>query len=111
MLTLHSRRALDGVLGLVVAFSGATSGSRAVAQQMPSDAEIRSILKTRVDSGLALGIVVGVLQDVEQQTGGIHHERLSYRFAGRRFPFGCGVSTASPFSRLISSRRAMRLVS
>ena len=63
MLTIHSRRALDGVLGLAVAFSGATSGSRAVAQQMPSDAEIRSILKTRVDSGLALGIVVGVLQD------------------------------------------------
>ncbi|MBW8769600.1 MAG: serine hydrolase [Gemmatimonadetes bacterium] len=30
---------------------------------MPSDAEIRAILKTRVDSGLTGGIVVGVLQD------------------------------------------------
>jgi len=63
MRTAHPRRALGGVLSLVIAFSGATMGSRAVAQQLPNDSEIRAILKTRVDSGLARGIVVGVVQD------------------------------------------------
>jgi D-alanyl-D-alanine-carboxypeptidase/D-alanyl-D-alanine-endopeptidase len=63
MRTTHPRRALDGVLSLVLALTGATMGSRAHAQQMPGDAEIRGILRTRVDSGLARGIVVGVLQD------------------------------------------------
>ena len=63
MRTFHSRRALDVVLGLAVALAGATLGSRAVAQPMPNDAEIRAILATRVDSGLTGGIVVGVLQD------------------------------------------------
>jgi CubicO group peptidase (beta-lactamase class C family) len=51
------------VLRLVIAFSGVTASSRARAQQLPSDAEIRAILKARVDSGVARGIVVGVLQD------------------------------------------------
>ncbi|HEX7980291.1 MAG TPA: serine hydrolase [Gemmatimonadaceae bacterium] len=51
------------MLSLVIAFSGATMGSRALAQQVPNDSEIRAILKTRVDSGLARGIVVGVLQN------------------------------------------------
>src|SRR6476660_686925 len=67
MRTTHPRRALDWVLSLVIAFSGATMGSRALAQQVPTDAEIRSIIKTRVDSGLARGIVVGVLQDGQRR--------------------------------------------
>jgi len=67
MRTTHPRRALDGVLSLVIALLGATMGSRALAQQVPTDAEIRSIIKTRVDSGLARGIVVGVLQDGQRR--------------------------------------------
>ena len=63
MRTNHLPRALDGVLGVAVAFSTAALGSRAAAQPLPSDAEIRAILRTRVDSGVARGIVVGVLQD------------------------------------------------
>jgi serine-type D-Ala-D-Ala carboxypeptidase/endopeptidase len=63
MRTIRWRGALDGVLGLAVAFTSATLGSRAAAQPLPSDAEIRAILRARVDSGVARGIVVGVLQD------------------------------------------------
>jgi D-alanyl-D-alanine-carboxypeptidase/D-alanyl-D-alanine-endopeptidase len=63
MRTFHSRRAFDGALGLAVAFSAAALGSRAVAQPLPADSEIRAILRARVDSGVARGIVVGVVQD------------------------------------------------
>jgi D-alanyl-D-alanine-carboxypeptidase/D-alanyl-D-alanine-endopeptidase len=63
MRATHSRRAIASLLGLAATLTGATADSRALAQPVPSDAEIRAILRTRVDSGLARGIVVGVLQD------------------------------------------------
>src|SRR5258705_6753975 len=63
MRALLSRRALESVLGFAVALAGSTVGGRALAQPLPSDSAIRALLKTRVDSGLAKGMVVGVLQD------------------------------------------------
>src|SRR5437763_3222130 len=63
MRALLARRALESVLGLAVALSTSTAGSRALAQPLPSDSAIRALIRTRVDSGLARGMVVGVLQD------------------------------------------------
>jgi D-alanyl-D-alanine-carboxypeptidase/D-alanyl-D-alanine-endopeptidase len=63
MCALLSRRALRTVLGLAVACLGAPVGRSALAQSLPSDSAIRAIIRARVDSGLARGMVVGVLQD------------------------------------------------
>lgn len=46
-------------LALLIAGNAAS----AVAQDVPSDSAIRSIIKERVDSGRAIGIVVGVLEN------------------------------------------------
>jgi D-alanyl-D-alanine-carboxypeptidase/D-alanyl-D-alanine-endopeptidase len=58
-----SRRALASVLSLAVALAASTPSSGALAQRIPSDSAIRALLRTRVDSGLARGMVVGILQD------------------------------------------------
>ena len=63
MRALLSRRALESVLGLAVALSGSAAGSRALAQPLLSDSAIRALIRARVDSGVARGMVVGVLQD------------------------------------------------
>jgi CubicO group peptidase (beta-lactamase class C family) len=49
------------VLGLALA--GSAVSDRTLAQSLPSDSEIRALIRPRVDSGVTAGIVVGVLQD------------------------------------------------
>ena len=58
-----SRRALASVLPLAVVVTVSTPSPRVLAQRIPSDSAIRALIRTRVDSGLARGMVVGVLQD------------------------------------------------
>jgi len=49
------------VLGLALA--GSTVSGRTLAQSLPSDSDIRALIRPRVDSGVTTGIIVGVSQD------------------------------------------------